>query len=161
MKILRQPWNVFVFLFRRSINNVEFVLLKRKDDGIWQSASGGGEDEETPEMAAHREAFEETGLPQSVKLYKLDTMSYMEANIFKCYQQWGEDIYVVPMYYYAAEYNGDIKISEEHSEYGWFNYDDAHNLLYWHDNKTALWELNERLKKGNLIAGRPTHRENN
>ena len=151
--MLRQPWNVFVFLFRRTINDVEFALLKRKDDGIWQGASGGGENEETPEMAAHREAFEETGLPHSVKLYKLDTMSYMEANIFKCYQQWGEDIYVVPMYYYAAEYNGYVKISEEHSEYGWYNYDGAQNLLYWHDNKTALWELNERLKKCDLITG--------
>ena len=132
------------------MNGYEFALLKRKKDGIWQSVAGGGEAGETPEMAAYREAFEEAGLPYSSRLYKLDTMSYIEGNIFKCYEQWGKDIYVIPMYYYSAEYDGDIQISNEHSEYGWFSYEEAQKLLYWHDNKVGLWELNERLNKKGL-----------
>lgn len=147
---MRQPWNVFVFLYKKTNNTYEFALLKRKDDGVWQGVAGGGEESETFEMAAQREAFEETGLPYSNKLYKLDTMSYMEASIFSCYKEWGEEIFVIPMYYYATEYDGDITISDEHSEYGWFNYEEAQKLLYWHDNKTALWELNERLKRRKL-----------
>lgn len=148
---MRQPWNVFVYLFKRSDCDYKFALLKRKDDGVWQGVAGGGEDDETFEMAAQREAFEETGLPLAIKLYKLDTMSYMEASIFKCYKQWGEDIYVIPMYYYAAEFNGDILISSEHDEYGWYCYKKAQDLLYWHDNKTALWELNQRLNRGGIL----------
>jgi len=144
---VRQPWNVFVFLFKRTNLGIEFLLLKRKDDGIWQGVSGGGEDGETPEMAAHREVCEEAGISHSLKLQKLDTMSYMEASIFKCYKQWGEDTYVIPMYYYAAEFNGEIQISNEHNQYGWYNYEKAQKLLYWHDNKIALWELNERIKR--------------
>ena len=89
---LRQPWNVFVYLYRRTNNGNEFVLLKRKDDGIWQGIAGGGEDGENLEEAAQREAYEETGLPLSTSLFKLDTMCYIEANIFECYEQWGEDL---------------------------------------------------------------------
>lgn len=148
---MRQPWNVFVYLFRKSNSDYEFALLKRKDDGVWQGVSGGGEDKETFEMAAKREAYEETGLPSLVKLFKLDTMSYIKANIFKDYKQWGEDTLVIPMYYYAAKFDGSIHISSEHSEFGWFRYEEAQFKLYWHDNKTALWELNEKLKRNIII----------
>jgi len=145
---MRQPWNVYVYIFRKRDDGYEFLLLKRKDDGVWQGVAGGGEDSEGIEMAAHREAFEEAGLPTSIKLFKLDTMSYVETSFFD--RQWGEDIYVIPMYYYAAEFDGEIRISSEHTEYGWYPYEEAQKLLYWHDNKTALWELNERLKSGKL-----------
>jgi len=144
---LRQPWNVFVFLFRRINEDYEFALFKRKDDGIWQGVAGGGEDGENPKMAAYREVFEEAGLTDTVELHKLDSISYIEAINFIDYKQWGEDTYVVPMYFYAAEFGKEINISDEHSEYGWFSYEEARELLYWHDNKVALWELNERLKR--------------
>lgn len=101
-------------------------------------------------MAAYREALEEAGMPNTVKLFKLDTISYIEANIFKDYELWGEDIYVVPMYFYAAEFDKEIKLSDEHSDYEWFSYEGARNLLFWHDNKVALWELNERLKRRSI-----------
>lgn len=151
MLLLRQPWNVFVYLFRKNNHNTEYLLLKRKDDGIWQGVAGGGEENENPETAARRETFEETGLKHFSRLFKLDTMSYMEANIFKDYKQWGEDIYVIPMHYFAALANEEIRISGEHSKYGWFTYEEAQNKLYWHDNKTALWELKEKLDRGKLI----------
>ncbi len=145
---MRQPWNVFVYTYRKIKEDYEYLLLKRHDDGIWQGAAGGGEDGELPIEAAHREAYEEVALPREIKLQRLDTMSYMEKKLFTDNDKWGNDIFVIPMYYYASEYDGDIVLSSEHSEYGWFDFEDAMKKLYWHDNKTALWELNERLKKG-------------
>ena len=37
-------------------------------------------------------------------------------------------------------------LSSEHKEYRWVKYDEAMRLLKYDSNKTALWELNERLK---------------
>lgn len=125
------------------------MLLKRADDGKWQGVSGGGEDNETFKNAAIRETFEETGDSGLEELIKLDTISYIKKTIFKCaHNQKDEDLYVIPMYYYGTEYDGKIELSHEHTEYCWLSYEDAQNLLYWHGQKTALWELNERLKRG-------------
>ena len=44
----------------------------------------------------------------------------------------------------------DIKLSNEHKEYKWVEYDEAMEKLKYDSNKTALWELNERLKRENL-----------
>lgn len=146
---MRQPWNIYVFIYNKYNADVKFALLKRADDGKWQCVSGGGEDNETYKNAAIREIYEETGIKNFNKFIKLDTISYIKKTIFKCehYQQ-DEDLYVIPMYYYGIEIDGKIKLSHEHTEYCWLPYEDAQNLLYWHGQKTALWELNERLKRG-------------
>ena len=46
--------------------------------------------------------------------------------------------------------NSDIKLSNEHKQYGWFTYDDAYKKLEYDSNKTALWELNQRLLNSDL-----------
>jgi dATP pyrophosphohydrolase len=144
---MRQPWNVFVYLYRIREKEVEYLLLKRSDDGVWQGIAGGGEDSETPFTAARREMLEETGAIPKGSFVKLDTMSYMEKTLFSDNEKWDKEIYVIPMYYFACEFQGEIRLSNEHTDYGWYNYEDAMEKLFWHDNKTALWELNERLNK--------------
>lgn len=144
---MRQPWNVFVYLYRIREKEVEYLLLKRSDDGVWQGIAGGGEEAETPLTAAKREMQEETGAIPKGPLMELDTMSHMEKTLFSDNEKWDKEIYVIPMYYFATEYQGEIRLSNEHTDYGWYNYEDAMKKLFWHDNKTALWELNERLNK--------------
>lgn len=57
----RAPFQILVFL-RRVINDeIEYLLLRRADSGVWQGIAGGGEDDEGPEDAATRETLEETG----------------------------------------------------------------------------------------------------
>lgn len=142
---MRQPWNVFIYLYRKKGDDFEFLLLKRRDDGIWQGAAGGGESGEEPEEAATRELKEETGVSAIYGLTRLDTISYMEKTLFKDNEKWGNDVYVIPMYYFYAEHTGEVKISYEHTDFGWFRFEEAMKKLFWHDNKTALWELNQRL----------------
>ena len=43
--------------------------------------------------------------------------------------------------------NNQIKLSNEHETMQWCNYEEAMSKLEYDSNKTALWELNERLKK--------------
>ena len=42
--------------------------------------------------------------------------------------------------------NAEVTLSEEHREYVWLTYKQARDLLYWDSNKTALYELDCRLR---------------
>jgi len=146
----RKPEQVHVYLYRKHAGQTyEFAIFQRADNlAWWQGISGGVEENETPEQAALRETFEEAGA-QSADLYRLDVMSYLPSNIFQA--SWGRDVVVCPMFFFAMPFDGDIVLSDEHAQVRWLGYEAAEALVYFHDQKTALWELNERLHRGNLI----------
>lgn len=74
-------------------------------------------------------------------------MTYIPANVIskKHRSHWDKDIFVIPEYTFGFECNEDIKLSNEHLEFKWLNYDEAMNLLTWDSSKTALYELSCRL----------------
>lgn len=147
----RAPYNIHIFLYRTGkLGNREYAIFRRADDSRWQGISGGGEDGETILESALREGYEEAGLPQATNLYRLDSVSYIPSSEFKASEIWGDKVVVVPMYFFGGYYDGEIKLSHEHSEFKWCSFDEATNLMYWHDQKNALWELNERLERGVL-----------
>jgi dATP pyrophosphohydrolase len=59
-------------------------------------------------------------------------------------------VFVVDELSFAVElWPGDaIVISEEHAEFTWLSLAEASARLRWDSNRTALWELNERLRRG-------------
>lgn len=63
---------------------------------------------------------------------------------------WGKDIVVLPMYFFGMPYDGNITLSDEHLRFGWMDYGKANLMVRMPDQNTALWELNERLKRNNL-----------
>ena len=143
----RAPFQVLVFPYRKNLQDqLEFVLLLRADGGFWQGIAGGGEDDETPLEAARRETFEETGIKPTSTIMQLDTVESVPVIEFKDSSLWGEDVFVIPQYCFGVSIShSEIKLSDEHSEYGWFTYDQAIQLLKFDGDKTALWELNQRL----------------
>ena len=149
---MRQPENVHIYLYRRTREGpYEYAIFQRSDNpAYWQGISGGVEEGETAEQAARREALEEAGITDAAPLYRLDTVSYLPANLFAEAERWGKNVVVCPMYSFAMPYNGDIALSDEHLAMRWLAFEQAHALVYWHDQKTALWELDQRLKRGNL-----------
>lgn len=147
----RAPYNIHILLYRTGNGgNREYAIFRRADDSKWQGISGGGEDGETILESALREGYEEASLPQSTILHRLDCVSYIPSSEFKASEIWGDKVVVVPMYFFGGYYDGEIKLSHEHSEFKWCSFDEAMNLIYWHDQKNALWELNERLERGVL-----------
>jgi dATP pyrophosphohydrolase len=59
---------------------------------------------------------------------------------------WGDKVLIIPEYCFGVEVKGrQLNISREHIEYKWVNYEEAVKMLKWDSNKSALWELNERL----------------
>jgi len=144
----RAPFQVLVYPYCRvSGDKFEYALLKRSNTGYWQAIAGGGEDAETPLEAARREAAEEAGLPFDSAFIQLDTIESIPVTEFKDSHLWGDDIYVIPQYCFGVlVHDRQIVISQEHSEYQWLAYREACDLVQFDGNRTALWELNKRLK---------------
>ena len=149
----RQPVQVHIFLFRMSGEEYEYAIFQRADmPECWQGVCGGAEDAETIWEAARMELLEEAGVTGENPLYKLESISYLPDDIFstKGRSIWGKDVVVVPMYFFAMPFDGEIVLSEEHTAVAWLPYDEAYQKILFKDQQIALYELKERLLRGNL-----------
>jgi dATP pyrophosphohydrolase len=64
---------------------------------------------------------------------------------------WGPDVLVIPEYAFGARVDdAELTLSHEHTEYSWFTLDDAAKAVQWDSNRTALWELDHRLRHGTV-----------
>jgi dihydroneopterin triphosphate diphosphatase len=137
--------------FRNHDQNFQYCIFKRADESYWQAIAGGGGIEESPIQAATREVVEETGISHTAQYFQLETISSIPAYYFQDLDCSHQKPYVIPNYCFAVKVSDcKITLSAEHSQYQWVNYQTAKRLLRWDDNKTALWELNEKLLDGSL-----------
>lgn len=145
---MRAPFQILAIPYR-FVNQVPiYCVFHRTDSDEWQFIAGGGEDNETPLQAARREISEEGGVLAN-RMMELKSMCYIPTNIFPKMHlyNWPEDTYVVPEYAFGFECTEEIKLSHEHTECMWLSYQDTYEKLRWDSNRTALYELNCRLKK--------------
>ena len=147
---MRAPLQILGIPYKMTESGPRYCVLHRSDLDQWQFIAGGGEDDETPAEAAKREIWEESGV-QTEEITALRSMCYVPRNIFSPRKttHWPSDLYVVPEYAFAFRCEGDLSLSGEHTECRWLGYDEAMALLTWDSNRTALYELNCRLKDGN------------
>lgn len=145
--MVRSQFQVLIIPYRiGSDGTPEYAVTKRSDMDAWQFLSGGGEDNETPIEAARREANEEGGVPDDLEFLQLDSVASIPVHNFSAHKEWGEDIYVIPEYSFCVDVGSrDLSLSKEHTETCWLPYAEAHRLLTWDSNKTALWEVNRRI----------------
>jgi len=143
---MRAPFQILVIPFRHTAVGMEFAVLKRSDADCWQFVAGGGDDGETPIQAAVRETREEVGI--SAPVISLDSRASVPRNCFAAAESWSDQVFVIPEHCFAVDAgNSTIILSEEHTDCRWLSYEQAFSLLKWDSNRTALWELNERLKR--------------
>jgi dATP pyrophosphohydrolase len=150
----RTPVNVLVLPFRvLPDGKVEHAVFLRADgdDPFWQCVAGGVEEGEAPLGAARRELEEETGFSAPRDLWiALDTRGSVPGNAFRDAPSWGPDTYVVRVSTFAVDVSSaasDIALTHEHSEHRWLDYEAAAKLVRYDLDRTALWELNERLAR--------------
>jgi dATP pyrophosphohydrolase len=142
---------VVVVPFRARSADHEYAIFRRADDGAWQWIAGGGEDSETPAEAAVREAFEEAGVSGRSSFYRLRTVDSVPVADFVARSLWPADTYVIPQHFFACEAATLVPtLSSEHAEWRWVDYEDAVGLLRYDSNRTALFELAERLRRDDL-----------
>ena len=145
---MRLPKQVLIIPYRIKDENIEYCIFKRNDLKIWQFIAGGAEDfDENIIASAKRELFEETGI-KDVELEQLEiTTKIPVVNVVKDFI-WGEDIFYSEEFAFAVNIEGkNIVLSSEHEEYKWVDYSSAKAELRYDSNKSALWEINEKLKR--------------
>ena len=146
---MRTPYQTLTILYKEEEDKNFYAIFYRTSHPIWQFISGGGEEGESIFETVIREISEETSIKiDKEQILKLDSKSSIPVlNITGDYT-WGKDVYVVPEYTFAVDVKDiNIKLSNEHKEFKWVTYEEAMEKLNYDSNKTALWELNERLKR--------------
>ena len=148
----RLPFQVLVYLYRPLPGGeFEYALFQRADHGCWQAIAGGGESiasaDETPLEAARRETREETGLAPEAPFIQLQTVEPIPVTEFSARANWRPDLYVIPQYCFGVQAPAaELRLSHEHITYCWLPFPEACRLLKFDGNRTALWELDCRLR---------------
>ena len=148
---MRKPKQVLVFLYRKNEDeNYEYCIFYRDKLKFWQGISGGVEDDESLIETVKREVFEETGICVN-DMYQLSSISSIPVVDITKESSCDNDVYVVPEYSFGVPLeNHDIHLSSEHKEYKWCLFDETYEKLKFDSNKTALWELNQRLLNNDI-----------
>lgn len=143
---MRVPFQILAIPYRKK-QEYQFCVFHRADIDQYQFVAGGGENDEQAIDAAIREIKEETNV-SAESVISLTSMAYIPANVIaECHRKhWSTDTYVIPEYSFGFECEAEICISDEHIGFEWLNYKNAMSKLTWDSNKTALYELNCRLR---------------
>jgi dATP pyrophosphohydrolase len=147
---MRKPLQVLAFPFVKRDDDYYFAIFRRRDMGIWQGIAGGCENNETPLEAIKREAYEEASIDMASQYIRLSsTTTIPAANIHGVI--WGTNIIMVPEIVYGIKINSqELKISNEHNKFLWASARDAIKKLKYDSNRSAVWELDYRLKNNCL-----------
>ncbi len=144
---MRAPFQVLVIPYIKEGDNKYFyAIFKRKDLGIWQAIAGGGEADENPLEASRREASEEAGIDKNSSYIRLSSATTIPAENIHGFL-WGNSVLMVPEIAFGVEVlSKDLAVSDEHTEYEWVECDEAMQRFRYDSNKSAVWELDYRLK---------------
>jgi dATP pyrophosphohydrolase len=117
----RLPIEVFIVVRRGE----EYLVVHRVPEAgaYWHGIAGGVEEGESPEEAAARELWEETGL-EAVPTPLPSTFVYDEITVHT--------------FLIDVERGWEPELNEEHDEYVWLPQDEAVELLYWPEPKELL-----------------------
>lgn len=149
----RAAFQVLVLPYREVEGELRFALFRRSDGAYWQGVAGGGEAGESPLQAARREAAEEAGLDGDFEFVELDARATIPVVHVTGELTWGPDVLVIPEFTFGVRVGSpELTLSDEHTEYGWFDFDAAMKAVQWDSNRSALWELDHRLRHGKVRA---------
>jgi len=105
-------------------NQGRILLTKRTDNGQWCLPGGAMESGESAAEACEREAFEETGL--SVRAKRLVGV-YSHPDQLIVYPD-GEKIHVVALHFTAEVIGGELGLSNETTDFGYFTLEEVEGL---------------------------------
>jgi ADP-ribose pyrophosphatase YjhB (NUDIX family) len=98
-------------------NQDRLLMMKRSDIGCWGIPGGAMELGEVAEGAAKREALEETNLEiGEMSLFGV----FSGPDLYYKYPS-GDEVYNVSIVYVSRDWRGELKLNNEHTEWGWFS----------------------------------------
>ena len=131
-----------IVVFRRTSEGPKFLILYHGGN-YWNFPKGHLEGEEKDLAAALRETKEEAGLA---------ARDLRIVQNFKAYERFsfrreGHGIFKIVIFFLAETNTSDIKISDEHQGYGWFNFREANKILgRYRDSQKVLRQAFEFLR---------------
>lgn len=96
------------------------LLQRRADNGLWSMHGGALEIGETPEEAARREFFEETGLTAG----KMELLGVFSGPDTRYTYPNGDRVCIVGIFYVCEDFSGQANVDpQEVAQLGWFPVD--------------------------------------
>ena len=125
-----------VILFNKT-DGIQFLILKYPS-GHWDFVKGNIEEGEKEEETVKRELFEETGI-NSLQIHR----GFNEKVEYNYYKK-NRKVHKIVSYYLAETDQKEIKLSDEHLDSKWSDYEDLMKLITFENSR-------EILKKGNKL----------
>ena len=130
-----------VILFNKT-DGIQFLILKYPS-GHWDFVKGNIEEGEKEKETVRRELFEETGISN------LEIHQGFNEKVEYNYYKKNNKVHIIVSYYLAETNQKQVKLSFEHLDYKWSDYEGLMKLITFENSK-------EILKKGNEIINNPT-----
>ncbi|NWK05150.1 NUDIX domain-containing protein [Marine Group I thaumarchaeote] len=135
---MREQKSAGIVLFRNDSDKNEFLLLNYPQ-GHWDFVKGKIEQNETSHETALRETKEETGITN------IKFVDGFEESVEYNFRFKKEDIHKKVIFFLAKTNEKNIKLSHEHNDYLWLEYNDALKKTTFENAKNVLTKANEFL----------------
>ena len=127
-----------IVLFRNDSSKNEFLLLNYPQ-GHWDFVKGKVEKNETPHETAKRETREETGIAN------IEFIDGFAESVEYDFRFKKENIHKKVIFFLAKTDEKNIKLSHEHNDYLWLEYNDALKKTTFENAKNVLSKANKFL----------------
>ena len=135
---MREQKSAGIVLFRNDSDKNEFLLLNYPQ-GHWDFVKGKIEQNETSHETALRETKEET------EITNIEFVDGFEESVEYDFRFKKEDIHKKVIFFLAKTNEKNIKLSHEHNDYLWLEYNDALKKTTFENAKNVLTKANEFL----------------
>ena len=135
---MREQKSAGIVLFRNDSDKNEFLLLNYPQ-GHWDFVKGKVEQNETSHETALRETREETGITH------IEFIDGFEESVEYDFRFKKENLHKKVIFFLAKTNDKNIKLSHEHSDYIWLEYNDALKKTTFENAKNVLTKANEFL----------------
>ena len=126
-------------MFCRSNSDKSEFLLLNYPQGHWDFIKGKVEQNETAHETALRETKEETGISN------IEFVDGFEESVEYDFRFKKEDIHKKVIFFLAKTEEKDVRLSHEHNDYLWLEYNDALKKTTFANAKNVLSKANEFL----------------
>lgn len=120
-----------IILYRESVMK-KFFLLLHYPSGHWDFVKGRIEKNENEKQAAIRETQEETGITD------VEFIDGFEEKIHYTYQFFGKIVQKEVVFFLGKTKTEEIKLSDEHLDHIWLEFDDAFSKTTYQNAKSLL-----------------------
>ncbi len=131
-------------IFRRENGKIYYLLLKY-GYGHWDFPKGNIEKGEKEIDTVRREVFEETGISD------LEFVFGFREVIRYTYWKGRQKVYKTVVFYLAETKQKEVRLSYEHKDYAWLEYEDALKRITYDNSKELLRKAHEYLKRLGIV----------